>query len=353
MPFAVFETVLGVLERVAAAAIICYSAQFLSVILAMSFIVISIIQRFYIITSMIIRRLDIETKAPLYALLTDISSGLTAVRAFGWQDALLSGGIDLQDFSQKPYYLMMAIQQWLSLVIGLFIALIAIILVWFAVVYSSVTSGVSMGLAMVNLMNFNGSLWFLVIAWTKMETSLGAANQIRTFARDTPNEDKRRQQRCDLPTGWPLRGEIAIDNIASSYKARERAIVQDISLHIKAGQRVGICGGTGSGKTSLLMTILGLLEQSSGSIKIDHLDLQNISLLDIRSRLAILPQDAVQFPGSIRDNLQLDWRYQDNETCSVASDADMRASLDKVGLWPGTLLHKWRTIAALTPTLQV
>lgn len=337
MPFAVFETVLGVLDVTAAAAIMCYSAPGLVVAMTASLFAIGAVQRFYLQTSLTIRRLDIETKAPLYALLTDARSGLATIRAFGWQSDLMSEGLDLLDVSQKPYYLMMAIQQWLSLVIGLFVSLISVSLVLLAVVFSNTTNAAAIGLAMVSLMNFDGSLWFLVVAWTKMETSLGAATRVCAFAKDTPNEDVPGQQRHEAPSAWPARGNVSIDCITSSYKRGERAVVQGVSLDIEAGQMVGICGSTGSGKTSLLLTLLGLLETTSGSIKIDNVDLSKTLLQSIRSRLAVLPQDPVQLPGSVRDNLQLDRRYRDDEDddepLSLSSNLDMRAVLEKVGLW--------------------
>lgn len=333
MPFAVFEALLGVLDTFAVSVIICYSAPYLVAVMAVSFVVIGVIQRFYLKTSVTIRRLDIETKAPLYALFTDTRTGLATIRAFGWQGKIMDEGLDLLDVSQKPYYLMMAIQQWLSLVIGLVTALISVLLVLLAVTQPSTTSGVALGLALVNLMYFNGGIHHLVVAWTKMETSLGAAARVRAFARDTPNENNPDQKRRDAPPNWPIKGDIAIDNITSSYKKGDRAIVEDVSVDIKAGQFIGICGSTGSGKTSLLLTILGLLDTSSGGIKIDGVDLKTTSLHDIRSRLAVLPQDAVQFPGSVRDNLQLDRQYRDDESSSLSSDADMKASLEKLGLW--------------------
>lgn len=333
MPFAVFEALLGVLDSFAAAVIICYSAPYLIAVMAVSFIVIGVVQRFYLKTSVTMRRLDIETKAPLYALFTDTRAGLATIRAFGWESKIMSEGLDLLDISQKPYYLMMAIQQWLHVVIGLFISLISVLLVLFAVAGPSSTSGMALGLAMVNLMNFNGGLQHLVIAWTKMETSLGAAARVRSFARDTPSENTSDHKRYDAPPNWPMRGAISIGSVTSSYKKGDNAVVQDVSLDITAGQSVGICGSTGSGKTSLLLTLLGLLETSFGDMKIDGVDLKATALQDIRSRLTVLPQDAVQFPGSVRDNLQLGRQYRDDESASLASDADLRAALEKVGLW--------------------
>lgn len=131
MPMAFFETVLNTADTVAAAAIITSGAPYLAGIMAVSVVIIYFLQQFYLKTSKAMRHLDLHTKSPLYTFFTEAKSGIVTIRSFGWQDAYVEEGLRLLDVSQKPYYLMLCIQEWLSLVMGIFVAVISVLLVSF------------------------------------------------------------------------------------------------------------------------------------------------------------------------------------------------------------------------------
>lgn len=129
MPMAFFETVLNTADTAAAAAIIASGAPYLGGVMGVSLVVVYYLQQFYLKTSKTLRHLDLQTKSPLYIFLTEVKSGIVTIRSFGWQDAYVEEGLQLLDASQKPYYLMLCIQEWLSLVLGIFVAVISVILV--------------------------------------------------------------------------------------------------------------------------------------------------------------------------------------------------------------------------------
>ena len=129
IPMAFFETVLNTADTAAAAAIIASGAPYLGGVMGVSLVVVYYLQQFYLKTSKTLRHLDLQTKSPLYIFLTEVKSGIVTIRSFGWQDAYVEEGLQLLDASQKPYYLMLCIQEWLSLVLGIFVAVISVILV--------------------------------------------------------------------------------------------------------------------------------------------------------------------------------------------------------------------------------
>lgn len=119
--------------------------------------------------------------------------------------------------SQKPYYLLFCIQQWLNVVMDLFITGIAMVLVSFAVEFTSTTSHGAIGLSMVTLIGFNNSLSRVISSWTNMETSLGAIARLRDFIWDTPQEAAASQS-SEPPKLWPLTGAIKINGLTSTYQ---------------------------------------------------------------------------------------------------------------------------------------
>jgi ABC-type iron transport system FetAB ATPase subunit len=105
----------------------------------------------------------------------------------------------------------------------------------------------------------------------------------------------------------------------------ERMTLDNISISIPAGSKIGLCGRTGSGKSSLLLTLFNLLTPTSGSITIDNLDISTLRRETLRSRLICIAEEPFLFPSSVRDNLTLD--------CTTLTDEDMMAVLQQTGLW--------------------
>jgi ATP-binding cassette, subfamily C (CFTR/MRP), member 1 len=176
-----------------------------------------LLQKFYLRTSRQMRHLDLEAKSPLYTHFTETLGGLATVRAFGWKKSFLEDNHHLLNYSQKPYYLMYCIQRWLNVVLDLIIAGIATLLVAFAVLLRSTTSEGAIGLAMVNIINFNISLSSLINSWTQMETSLGAISRLKIFMTQTPKED-RESERQDPPPAWPTEGAIEMNDVVATYR---------------------------------------------------------------------------------------------------------------------------------------
>lgn len=101
--------------------------------------------------------------------------------------------------------------------------------------------------------------------------------------------------------------------------------LDNVSLSIPAGSKIGLCGRTGSGKSSLLLTLFNILTPTSGSIAIDGLDLSTLRRETLRSRLICIAEEPFLFPSSVRDNLALD--------STILSDEDMINVLQQTGLW--------------------
>ncbi|KAK1565943.1 P-loop containing nucleoside triphosphate hydrolase protein [Colletotrichum navitas] len=304
LPTAFFEVVLDTLVAIASTALIASGAQYFAAIIPFCVLPLYFLQKFYLKTSRQMRHLDLESKSPLYTHFTETLNGLVTIRAFGWQQSFVEEQLRLLNVSQRPYYLLFCIQRWLTVMLDLFVAVIATILVTFAVKSTNTTSSGAIGLSMVSLMGLNSSLSRLISSWTNLETSLGAIARLRDFVRDTPHEDGANAQNLPpVPQGWPSLGAINLKSIDARYKADDETVLHEVSLNIKPGQKVGLCGRTGSGKTCFLLTLLRLLDTPTGSIQIDDIDLCSLSRKAIRPHFITLPQDPVTLPGTVRMNL--------------------------------------------------
>ncbi|KAM5356681.1 hypothetical protein ACJ41O_003327 [Fusarium nematophilum] len=323
LPLAFFLTLDLALRGLVQAGVVASGAKYFGAFLPLSFLTLYLIQKYYLRTSRQMRFLDLEAKSPLYTHFTETIAGLSTVRAFGWSQDFQDEGFQLLSHSQKPFYMMFCIQRWLQVVLDLFVAGMAILLVTLGLRISGATSQGAIGLAMVNLLGFNQTLTIVIDQWTQLETSLGAIARLKGFIKTTPDENKPAEK--ETPDCWPTEGQIEIDNLTASYSDESLAVLHGVSLVVKPGQKVCICGRSGSGKSSLLLSILRLLELRTGTIRIDGRDIATMPRQYIRSHLATIPQDPVNLSGTVRNNL-------DPEEI-VQADALLVQALKKAGIW--------------------
>lgn len=258
-----------------------------------------LIQKFYLRTSRQLRFLDLEAKSPLYTQFAEVIAGLTTVRAFGWQRALVNKNREMLDRSQKPFYLLFSVQRWLQLVLDLLVAAVAVMLMILAVELRGFLSGAYVGIALI-----------------------GAVSRVKNFIAATAPEDLLHEDTA-LPQDWPAQGAINFQSLSASYDG-SRKVLKDLTLSIQAGEKVGICGRTGSGKSSLVMAIFRMLELHGGSITIDDVDISKVPRGEVRSRIIGLPQDVFLLDGTVRLNV---------DPFNTNADKAIIGALQDVRLW--------------------
>lgn len=248
---------------------------------------------------------------------------MATLRAFGWSDAALTKNNQLLDTSQKPFYLLLCVQRWLTIVLDIIVAVVAVLLMSLAVILRSRVNPGFLGVAMVNLMNLNNTLTNLIEFWTLLETSLGAVSRIKEFTDSTKSEDLPGEDRTP-PPGWPLRGDLEIIEMSAAYSSDTRPALSHINLSITHGQKIAVCGRTGSGKSSLLLALLRMIDLTEGAIMIDGIDISKVPRKLIRSKFVTLSQDVFSLPGTVRMNA---------DPFGQASDEQIIAALELVNLW--------------------
>ncbi|KLP16708.1 multidrug resistance-associated protein [Fusarium fujikuroi] len=283
------------------------------------------LQRGYLRTSRQLRLLDLEEKAPLYTQFLETLSGLATIRAFGWGDAVIQANHTLVDRSQRPFYLLMIVQRWLVLVLDLTTAALALLLVGLAVrLRGEVDVGLT-GVSLVQLISLSETVNMLIQFWTSIETSIGAVARIKKFAEET-SEENLPGETNQPPVQWPDKGAIQINNLTASYGDGDGEVIKAldaVSLGIKGGEKLGICGRTGSGKSSIFLALLRLLDSTSGSIIIDEIALSSVPRETIRCRLITLTQDQFVLPGTVRHNV---------DPLGIYSDVEIKEALRLVEL---------------------
>ncbi|GAD97261.1 multidrug resistance-associated protein, putative [Paecilomyces variotii No. 5] len=324
LPLWLVNTVANVALTIMKLILLCVVGKYMAVTFPFLVTTFVLIQFIYLRTSRQVRLLDIEAKALLYAHFAETIDGINPMRAFGWQ-----GNFQLEcnrrlNLSQRPFYMLLCLQQWLNLVLDLVIAAVAVVLMAIATSVRNRFSAGGMGVALNLVLSLNQILVHAIQSWTQLETSIGAVSRVHSFKKDTPCEDADMES---PPTAqeWPTEGAVDFDNLTVTYQSTDQhPILKNLTLRIKPGEKLAICGPSGSDKTSVIMTLLQMTKVKSGSVSIDGRDLASIQPSDIRSRLNVIPQDPYFVPGTIRLNI---------EPHAVASDAEILRAVKKVGLW--------------------
>ncbi|EAW07798.1 putative ABC multidrug transporter [Aspergillus clavatus NRRL 1] len=322
LPVAAINTFATLMLCLAQMILMGIASKYAAISFPMVLLVVYSIQKVYLRTSRQLRFLDIEAKAPLYSHFSDSLNGLVTLRAFGWQQSLEEKNRELLDYSQRPFYLLYAIQRWLTLTLDMVVAGIAVILIVLVVTLRGTISAGDVGVALLNVILFSQSIKLLITFWTNLETHIGSIVRVRSFTENVSSEDSP-SEKDEVPSNWPWGGDIEFKSVSAEYRPGE-PVLREVSLSIKAGEKVGICGRTGSGKTSLIMSIFRMVELSGGSILIDDIDITRIPRQEIRSRINGVAQSPLLIKGTVRHNI--------NPTASSSEKAIVEA-LKAVGLY--------------------
>ncbi|KUL87427.1 hypothetical protein ZTR_04653 [Talaromyces verruculosus] len=322
IPLSSFVTVFSGLTCIIQAIFICVSSKYLVIVVVGSIFVLYIVQIFYLRTSRQLRILDLEATAPLVSQVLEALQGNITIKALGWESAFRERQLELLDQSQKPYYLLPMVQRWLGFVLDLIVAGIAVVLVSLTVMVRGSATTTFLGAGLTGIINFALNMNFLIQNWTVLETAIQAIWRIKLFCEDTPSEEM--ESSIEPPPNWPSAGKVSFRNVYASYVAGAMDVLENITFDVEPSQKIGICGRTGSGKSSMLSALSKILQTSRGSITVDGMDLKWISPDTLREKILTLPQNAVLVPGDIRENV---------DPSGTLSDAECISFLEKVGLW--------------------
>ncbi|XP_078584948.1 ATP-binding cassette sub-family C member 9-like [Branchiostoma floridae x Branchiostoma japonicum] len=281
-------------------------------------------QKYFRASSRELQRLESISKSPVLASFTEVLGGLQTVRSYKEQGRFSQQFQGNLDSTARTFMWLNTANRWLGVrldLIGSVIVFAAALSSLLAAVLGNLAPGL-VGLSLTYALSVSGYLNWLVRSLADVEMKMNALERVKhyTEVQTEPREDTT----VALPPTWPSRGEVRVSGLSTRYAADLEPVLMNVSVVFKGGEKVGICGRTGSGKSSLTLSLFRMIDNFAGKIYIDDVDISKIGLHALRSKLSIIPQDPVLFAGTIRFNLDpLDSR-SDQELWDALAAAQLK-----------------------------
>jgi ABC-type multidrug transport system fused ATPase/permease subunit len=303
--------------------IVTYSTPFLLLFLVPIFIVYTFIQRYYVATSRQLARLDSATKSPIFSHFSETLTGVSTIRAYESQQRFVKRMHKNMDDNNIYVLIANYADRWLGLRLDLIGNIITALASLFAVFSRNSLSAGLVGLSISLSLSISQALNFFVSMGANFEANITALERIKEYV-DIPQEADWKIEGTNLDPKWPDKGRIRFENYGVKYRAELDYVLKDINTEIEPGEKIGIIGRTGAGKSSLSLGLFRMLENNIGDIYIDNVNVNKIGLHDLRHKLTIIPQDPIIFSGTIKMNLDPFEMYTDAELWTVLELAHLK-----------------------------
>ncbi|XP_041776320.1 multidrug resistance-associated protein 1 isoform X2 [Anopheles merus] len=282
------------------------------------------VQRFYVATSRQLKRLESVSRSPIYSHFGETIQGVQTIRAYSVQDRFILESDEKVDGNQLCYCPSIIANRWLAVRLEMVGNLIILFAALFAVLGRETMNAGLVGLSVSYALQITQTLNWLVRMTSDVETNIVAVERIKEYG-ETKQEAAWELPNSTLPRDWPEQGMVEFRDFQVRYREGLELVLRGISFTVNGGEKVGIVGRTGAGKSSLTLALFRIIESAGGSIVIDGQDISQLGLHALRSRLTIIPQDPVLFSGTLRINLDPFNAHSDDDIWKALEHAHLKS----------------------------
>ncbi|XP_059143338.1 multidrug resistance-associated protein 1-like [Physella acuta] len=315
--------------------VVSYSTPIFMVVILPVGILYYLVQRFYIPTSRQLKRIESTTRSPIFTHFSETITGAASIRAYKATTRFKEESQKRVDKNLVFYFGGIASNRWLATRLEFLGNIVVLAAAMFAVVSEDISASL-VGLSVSYALQVTGGLNWMVRMTSDLETNIVAVERIKEYT-ETPSEAAWINPFRRPLASWPQEGAVSFINYKTRYRPGLDLVLKGLSCEIKGGEKVGIVGRTGAGKSSMTVALFRLIEAASGSIVIDNTSISDIGLHDLRSKITILPQDPVLFSGTLRMNLDPFDSYSDAMIWQALEHAHLKTFVEEV---PGGLSYE-------------
>ncbi|KAJ5610546.1 P-loop containing nucleoside triphosphate hydrolase protein [Penicillium lagena] len=255
-----------------------------------------------------IKRIESIAKSPVFEQFGSSLAGLVTIRAFSKSDTYIGIIYTKINRHAQAWWNLWLFNRWLGFRMNLIGAVFATFTAALVVYVPGITASLA-GFALSFALQYNSAMSMALRQYANTELDMNATERVIEYS----SIELENQGGADAPAAWPTEGRLEVTDLVVGYAPDLPPVLNGLSFTVEKNQRVGVVGRTGAGKSSLTLALFRFLEAREGQILIDGLDVSKIKLHDLRSRLAIIPQDPVLFSGTVRSNLDPFGEYSDRD----------------------------------------
>ncbi|KAL8772653.1 MAG: hypothetical protein Q9209_002314 [Squamulea sp. 1 TL-2023] len=294
---------------------------------------------FYLRSSVDLKRLESVQKSPLYQQFGETLSGVTTIRAYGHEQRFTQDNLNRVDTHNRPFIYLWAANRWLAFRVDVTGALVSFFAGVFIILRIKTIDAGAAGLSMTYAVMFSENILWLVRLYSVNEQNMNSVERLKEYM-EVEQEAAALKPESRPPGNWPSHGAIEFINYSTRYRSDLDPVLKNVTFKVQAGERVGIVGRTGAGKSSLALALFRGLEAEEGKIVIDDVDIGLIGLQDLRESITVVPQDPTLFTGTIRSNL---------DPFGLFTDEEIFSTLRRVQLVGGNTQNHRRSTASERP----
>ncbi|XP_030828521.1 ATP-binding cassette sub-family C member 8 [Strongylocentrotus purpuratus] len=283
---------------------------------------------YYIITSRELQRCESVTRSPIFAHFSETLGGLPTIRAFQDEKRFFQIALDRIMKNNRVFIYLVTAQRWVAIRLD-YLGALSVFCSSLASLLGAFYWGIDpsyVGLAISYSLEISLYMNLVVRSAADLELQMNAVERVQSYT-DVPTED---YSGIEPPGSWPDKGQIELDDISVRYANDLDPVLKGVTLTIPEKEKLGICGRTGSGKSSLTLALFRIINTFKGRIIIDGIDIATVPLLTLRQRLSIIPQDAFLFTGTIRLNLDPTSSKQDSDLWNALEIAQLKESVQQL-----------------------
>ncbi|KXG53717.1 ABC transporter, integral membrane type 1 [Penicillium griseofulvum] len=297
-----------------------------------------------------IKRLESTAKSPVFEQFGSSLAGLITIRAFSKPDTYVEIMYNKINRHAQAFWTLWLFNRWLAFRMSVVGAIFSTVTAGLVVYLPGISASLA-GFALSFALQYNTAITMALRQYANIELNMNAVERVIEYS----NIEIENQGGADAPAAWPTEGHLEVHDLVVGYAPDLPPVLKGLSFSAEKNQRVGVVGRTGAGKSSLTLALFRFLEARSGQIFIDGIDVSKIKLHDLRSRLAIIPQDPVLFSGTVRSNLDPFEEYSDTELYDALARVHLisQADDDELTLTSRTATPRQPSeTGASTPTAQ-
>ncbi|KAF9613378.1 hypothetical protein IFM89_007456 [Coptis chinensis] len=327
IPFSIVFVLATFIEMLSTIGIMASVTWPVLIVSILAMLAVSHVQGYYLASARELIRINGTTKAPVVNYVAETSLGVATIRAFSMMSSFFHNYIKLIDSDASLFFHSNAAMEWLLIRVEalqnltLFTASFLLILL----PHGTISPGL-VGLSLSSALTLTDDQVFFTRWYCNLANYIISVERIKQFMNIPPEppiivDDKR------PPASWPPQGTIELQNLKIKYRPNAPLVLKGITCSFKGGNRVGVVGRTGSGKTTLISALFRLVEPESGRIVIDGLDICSMGLSDLRLKLSIIPQEPTLFRGTVRTNLDPLGLYSDQQIWEAIEKCQLKATI--------------------------